>query len=32
MGAIPFEGVAFSIFLVKNAGEFRNYIVGEAKA
>jgi len=32
MGATPFKGVAFSIFLVKNAGEFGNYVVGEAKA
>ncbi len=32
IGAIPFKGAAFSIFLVKNAGEFRNYVVGEAGA
>ena len=32
IGAIPFKGVAFSIFLIKNAGEFRNYIVREAGA
>ena len=32
IGATPFKGVAFSIFLVKNAREFGNYIVGEARA
>ena len=32
IGAIPFKRVAFSIFLVKNAREFGNYIVGEAGA
>jgi len=32
MGATPFKGMAFSIFLVKNAKEFRNYVVGEARA
>ena len=29
---IPFKGVAFSIFLVRNAREFGNYIVREAGA
>jgi len=32
MGATPFKGGVFSIFLIKNAREFRNYVVGEAGA
>jgi hypothetical protein len=32
MGVIPFKGVVFNIFLIRNAGEFGNYVAREAGA